>query len=144
MDLNIQVKQPGKKGRHIMPKLLHYERCPETVRQLIEETVRLMVADFRERLKAAKEGQSTWVYTEEKLSAMAEMGKVAFGDIWNEKEPDEEKAIATAWQAYADGMVRVFVNGMEAEYSEDGTELGLKDGDEITFVRLAMLAGRMF
>ena len=75
---------------------------------------------------------------------MAEIGKIAFGDIWNDKEADEEKAIAVAWQAYADGIVRVFVNGQEAEYSETDTELDLKDKDEITFVRLAMLAGRMF
>ena len=127
-----------------MPLLLHYETEPETVRELIEETVKLMVAGFHEKLRAVKEGHIPDNLSEEKISAMAEIGKIAFGDIWNEKEPDEEKAIAAAWQAFADGMVRVFVNGEEAEYSEADTELNLKDKDEITFVRLAMLAGRMF
>ena len=144
MDLSIQVKQLGKKGRHIMPLLLHFNGCPQTVRELIEETVKIMVEAFNEKLKNVKEGLLPENLSEEQIKAMAEMGKVAFGDIWNDKEPDEEKAIATAWQAYVDGIVRVFVNGQEAEYAEADTEFRLKDGDEITFVRLAMLAGRMF
>lgn len=144
MELNIQVKQLGKKGRHIMPLLFHYGKCPKTVRQLLEETVKIMVSAFNEKLKAVKEGQLPENLSEEKINAMAEIGKIAFGDIWNDKEADVEKAIAVAWQAYADGIVRVFVNGQEAEYSETDTELDLKDKDEITFVRLAMLAGRMF
>ncbi len=144
MDLSIQVKQLGKKGRHIMPRLLNYNKCPETVRELIEETVKLMVSGFVEKLKAVKEGKLPESLSEEKITAMAEIGQIAFGDIWNEKEPDEEKAIAIALQAYADGIVRVFVNGQEAEYTEADAKLELKDKDEITFVRLAMLAGRMF
>jgi len=30
------------------------------------------------------------------------------------------------------------------EYKEEGTPISLSEGDEITFVRLAMLAGRMW
>ena len=144
MFLNIQVKQMGKKGRHIRPLALEYAECPKTAQQLIEATVRMMVAGFRERQKAAREDKLPKALSEETIHTMAEIGKVAFGDIWNDKEPDEEKAVQTAWLAYVDGIVRVFVNGEEAEYSEEGTELTLNDGDEITFVRLAMLAGRMF
>ena len=144
MDLSIQVKQFGKKGRHIMPLIFRYEKSPGTVRELIEETVKIMVAEFCKKLKTVKEGKLPEHMSEEKLNVMAEMGKIAFVDIWNEKEPDEEKAIAIALQAYADGIVRVFVNGQEAEYAEADAKLELKDKDEITFVRLAMLAGRMF
>lgn len=144
MILNIQVKQMGKKGRHIRPVEMEYVKCPEDVQQLIGETVRMMVADFKRRLKEAKEGQVPAALSEENMQTMAGIGKIAFGDIYNDKEPDEEKAVKTAWQAYADGIVRVFVNGTEAEYQDSGTGLSLKEGDEITFVRLAMLAGRMF
>lgn len=144
MILNIQVKQMGKKGRHIKPLAMEYAKCPENAGQLIEETVRMMVADHKWHLQKIKEGQIPEALTEENMQAMADVGKIAFGDIFNDKEPDEEKAVQTAWQAYADGIVRVFVNGTEAEYSENGTPLVLKEGDEISFVRLAMLAGRMF
>ncbi len=144
MVLNILVKQMGKKGRHIKPLALEYAKCPENAQQLIEETVRMMVADCIRRQQEAKEGCIPESLSEENMQNMAEVGKIAFGDIYNDKEPDEEKAVQTAWQAYADGIVRVFIGGEEAEYSENGTPLALKEGDEVTFVRLAMLAGRMF
>ena len=144
MILNIQVKQMGKKGRHIKPLALEYATRPETAQQLIEETVRMMVADFKRRQQEAKEGRIPGTLSEENMQTMAEVGKIAFGDIYNDKEPDEEKAVQTAQQAYADGIVRVFIGGMEAEYNENAAPLALKEGDEISFVRLAMLAGRMF
>ena len=144
MILNIQVKQMGKKGRHIKPLPLEYAAYPQTAQELIEATVRMMVAGFRERQKASQEDKLPQALSEDTIETMAEIGKVAFGEIWNDKEADEEKAVQTAWLAYVDGIVRVFVNGEEAEYSEEGTPLTLKEGDEITFVRLAMLAGRMF
>ncbi len=144
MVLNIQVKQMGKKGRHIKPLALEYAKCPENAQQLIEETVRMMVADFKRRQQEAEEGRIPDALSAENMQTMAEVGKIAFGDIYNDKEPDEEKAVQSAWQAYADGIVRVFIGGEEAEYNENGTPLELKEGDEVTFVRLAMLAGRMF
>ena len=144
MVLNIQVKQMGKKGRHIKPLAMEYSKCPETAQQLIEETVRMMVADFIRRQQEAKEGHIPEALSEDNMQTMAEVGKIAFGEIYNDKEPDEDKAVQTAWQAYADGMVRVFIGGEEAEYNENGTQLALKEGDDVTFVRLAMLAGRMF
>ena len=144
MVLNIQVKQMGKKGRHIKPLALEYAKCPENAQQLIEETVRMMVADFKRRQQEAEEGRIPDALSEENMQTMAEVGKIAFGEIYNDKEPDEDKAVQTAWQAYADGMVRVFIGGEEAEYNENGTQLALKEGDDVTFVRLAMLAGRMF
>ena len=144
MVLNIQVKQMGKKGRHIKPLAMEYSKCPETAQQLIEETVRMMVADFIRRKQEAKEGHIPEALSEDNMQTMAEVGKIAFGEIYNDKEPDEDKAVQSAWQAYADGIVRVFIGGEEAEYNENGTQLELKEGDEVTFVRLAMLAGRMF
>ena len=144
MVLNIQVKQMGKKGRHIKPLAMEYSKCPETAQQLIEETVRMMVADFIRRQQEAKEGHIPEALSEDNMQTMAEVGKIAFGEIYNDKEPDEDKAVQSAWQAYADGIVRVFIGGEEAEYNENGTQLALKEGDDVTFVRLAMLAGRMF
>ena len=104
----------------------------------------MMVAEYKRRLQESKEAHIPGALTEEKIQTMADVGKIAFGEIYNDREPDEEKAVKTAWQAYLDGIVRVFVNGTEAQYSENGTPLVLKEGDEISFVRLAMLAGRMF
>ena len=103
-----------------------------------------MVEAFIERQKLSQSGVVPDPVSEENIKSMAEIGKIAFGYIYNDKEPDTEMAIDTALLAYEDGMVRLFINGVEAEYKEEGTPISLSEGDEITFVRLAMLAGRMW
>ena len=148
MILNVNIKQMGKKGRRIKPVPFEYDRCPETAEELIEETVKIMLSTFKERQKKSTEENIPDVLSEETIKSMAEIGKVAFGYIYNEKEQDEAKAIETAKLAFIDGMVRIFINGEEAEYKdeniESGTPINLSEDDEVTFVRLAMLAGRMW
>ena len=53
-----------------------------------------------------------------------------------------EKAIENALQIYEDGIYWVFVNGEELGKIND--KLDLQENDELTFVRLTMLAGRMW
>ena len=144
MRLQINIKNMGKKGRRIKPVPFEYEKCPETAEELIEYTVRIMVELFIERKKLSQSGGVPDPISEENIKTMAEIGKVAFGYIYNDNEPDIEKAVDTALLAFEDGMVRLFVNGVEAEYREEGTPINLSEGDEVTFVRLAMLAGRIW
>ena len=144
MRLQINIKNMGKKGRRIKPVPFEYEKCPETAEELIEDTVRTMVELFIERQKLSQSGAVPDPISEENIKSMAEIGKIAFGYIYNDKEPEIDKAIDTALLAFEDGMVRLFINGVEAEYKEDGTPISLSEGDEVTFVRLAMLAGRMW
>ena len=80
--------------------------------------------------------------TDEQFDGMRELGKFAFGVHYNENEIDEAKAIETAVEAVADGLVRVF-KGNE-EITELDSELEITDGDVFTFVRLTMLSGRMW
>ena len=61
---------------------------------------------------------------------------------YNEQKQDLEKAIENALQSYEDGIYRVFVN--DEEMGEIESEIELKEKDELTFVRLTMLAGRMW
>ena len=148
MIINVNIKQMGKKGRRIKSVPFEYDRCPETAEELIEETVKIMLSTFKERQKKSTEENIPDVLSEETIKSMAEIGKIAFGYIYNEKEQDEAKAIETAKLAFIDGMVRIFINGEEAEYKdeniESGTPINLGEDDEVTFVRLAMLAGRMW
>ena len=144
MRLQINIKNMGKKGRRIKPVPFEYEKCPETAEELIEDTVRTMVELFIEKQKLSQSGAVPDPISEENIKSMAEIGKIAFGYIYNDKEPDIDKAIDTALLAFEDGMVRLFINGVEVEYKEDGTPISLSEGDEVTFVRLAMLAGRMW
>ena len=148
MIINVNIKQMGKKGRRIKSVPFEYDRCPETAEELIEETVKIMLSAFKERQKKSTEENIPDFLSEETIKSMAEIGKIAFGYIYNEKEQDEAKAIETAKLAFIDGMVRIFINGEEAEYKdeniESGTPINSSEDDEVTFVRLAMLAGRMW
>ena len=144
MKLNINIKQMGKKGRRVKPVPFEYDRCPATAGELIEDTVRIMVKAFIERQKLSVESHVPEALSDETMKSMAEIGKIAFGYIYNDKEPNEDKAVDTALLAYEDGMVRLFINGEDVEYKKEGTPISLSERDEVTFVRLAMLAGRMW
>ena len=144
MKLNINIKQMGKKGRRVKPVPFEYDRCPATAGELIEDTVRIMVKAFIERQKLSVESHVPEALSDETMKSMAEIGKIAFDYIYNDKEPNEDKAVDTALLAYEDGMVRLFINGEDVEYKKEGTPISLSEGDEVTFVRLAMLAGRMW
>ncbi|WP_276709330.1 hypothetical protein [Eubacterium ruminantium] len=144
MEININIKNMGKKGRRIQPVPFEYEKIPSTAEELIEETVKIMVNNFINRQKWSEEGHVPDPLTEERIKSMAEIGKVAFGYVYNDKKPDMKKAVDTALLAYEDGMVRLFINGEDVEFRKEGTSVSLSEGDEVTFVRLAMLAGRIW
>ena len=144
MKIQVNIKNMGKKGRRIKPVPFEYDRCPATAGELIEDTVRIMVKAFIERQKLSVESHVPEALSDETMKSMAEIGKIAFGYIYNDKEPNEDKAVDTALLAYEDGMVRLFINGEDVEYKKEGTPISLSEGDEVTFVRLAMLAGRMW
>ena len=80
--------------------------------------------------------------TDEKINDLSDAGKISFGVDYNEQKQDLEKAIENALQSYEDGIYRVFVN--DEEIGEIDCEINLKENDELTFVRLTMLAGRMW
>ena len=69
------------------------------------------------------------------------IGKIGFGDRKNEKNQNPGEAVKNALQCFEDGVFRLFVNEDELP---PGDALIIKDGDEVTFIRLTMLAGRLW
>lgn len=140
MIININIKQLSKKGRKVKPLPFIYEKNPGTVEEFIKATVDIMYRGYLEKLEKNQDIGS--VYSKEHIEEMAEMGKVAFGFVYDDRVPDLEKAYETALLAYKDGIVRLFVGEQEAGALND--KINLKENDEVTFIRLAMLAGRMW
>lgn len=128
---------------------LEYQDAPADVYALIEETVRMMVSEFTERMK-----RSETPLSEEQIRDLAEIGRVSFGIVYNDKAPDVEAAVKTAILAYRDGLVAIFLNDelievpseqpMPTEEELRRTKIELKEGDRLSFVRLTMLAGRIW
>ena len=112
---------------------------PRTLRELIEDSVKTCIAAYRARADRAK---NPVPLTGEQLDGMREIGKIAFGVHYNEKEPDEADAVRAAIGAVTDGLVRVF-RGND-EISDPDAEIEIAEGDVFTFVRLTMLSGRMW
>lgn len=137
MEILVNIKQLGAKRDKIKAVPFPLAGSPETVRELIEAAVRTCVEAFRQR-----GGQETQPLSAEQIAQMEEIGRISFGVQYNENAPDAEKAAADALQAYEDGLVRIFIGQTQLGAPESRIEL--HERDEVTFLRLTFLSGRMW
>ena len=139
MKVYVNVKQIGKKKNKIDRKEYEISGEIKTVKELLREFITINVKKFNEGLI---EDDVVPYLTDEKISDLSDAGKISFGVDYNRQKQDLEKAIENALQSYEDGIYRVFVN--DEELGEINGKAALKENDELTFVRLTMLAGRMW
>lgn len=124
-----------------------------TLRELIVALVRREVAEFEAAFIPPVAADNTHdhapdispslpqrKYTEVELAELLESGKISFGYTYNNQKVDLEQAISVALQAVEDGLVRVFIN--DEEVSGLDTRMRLKDGDQLTLLRLTFLTGQ--
>ena len=139
MKVYVNVKQIGKKKNKIDKKEYEINEGIKTVKELLTEFVTINVEKFNE---GYTENDIVPYLTDKKINDLSDAGKISFGVDYNEQKQDLEKAIENTLQSYEDGIYRVFVN--DEEMGEIDCEINLKENDELTFVRLPMLAGRMW
>ncbi len=140
MNVKVNLKQIGQRKQKIAPVDFHYEKEPKTVRELIRFTVEICVNAYNERVRAGQGNEKP--LNEQQITDMAEVGKIAFGINYGEKEQDLKKAEENALQSFEDGLYRIFIGENELEGLD--TPLCLKEEDSLTFIKLTMLAGRMW
>jgi hypothetical protein len=107
-----------------------------TLRELITHVVRHEVAAFRKRQEARK---FLRVLSERQIEAGAQRGKIESGGSNLSQPVDEDQAVATAHQAFEDGLYLVLIDGEEQR--ELDRQIYLKPDSRITFIRLVFLAG---
>lgn len=139
MRVKITVKQLGKKRDKVSEADFVLTNVPHNVEELIRESVHTCVKEYNARVR---KGDSAQPLDHAAIEEMSEIGKIAFGINYGQKEADGQDAAATALQAYKDGLVRIFW-GTE-ELTELDRKIELQEDDVLTFVKLTMLAGRMF
>ena len=139
MKIFVNVKQIGKRKNKIDKKKYEISEKITTVKELLTEFVTINVNEFN---NGFTENDIVPYLTDEKINDLSDAGKISFGVDYNEQKQDLEKAIENALQSYEDGIYRVFINDEEVVGIE--SEINLKENDELTFVRLTMLAGRMW
>ena len=137
--VKITVKQLGKKRERFSKQDFCLRKKPETVKDLIEQTVLTCVDQYNARLAQTDVSP---LPSQGEMEAMAELGKVAFGAFAEGKPADPRKAVDTAIMGYQDGLYRIFLNDRLLTGLDE--ELGLQEDDHLIFIRLVMLAGSMW
>ena len=139
MELNVNVKSVSGKKNRITSILVSYSRDEMTVRELIEETVQFCVSDYNKR---KENGELLRALLPQEIDDKAAQGKISFGMVYGEKDADLKKATNDAVEAFADGVVAIFADERRLESLDE--QLKLTEIQSLTFIKLAMLAGRMW
>ena len=140
MQVRVNVKRIGKRKNAIEARPYEIGEVRD-VGELIAAFVTAEVARFNER--ATADETALRYLTNAEIADAATVGKIGFGADYNGQVQDLTAAIENARQSFEDGIYRIFINGDEVGGALN-TPITLRKNDEITFVRLTMLAGRMW
>lgn len=139
MNITALIKQIGKRKNILAPITIDIGEPPKTLRDLITQIVTINVTQFNENTS----DQSIVSYlTPESIEDQSITGKIGFGTKYNSSAQDMDKAIENALVSFEDGIYRVFISGEEKENLDES--INIYDGDEVVFIKLVMLAGRMW
>ena len=140
MKIFVNVKQIGKKRNSIEKKEYEISDDIQDIREFIADIVTTEVNEFNQKA----EGLRVIDYmTDNEIEDKSAEGKISFNNDYNGKKQNLLMAIENAHKSYEDGIYLIFLNDNRLEDKLD-IKLNLKQGDEFTFVRLAMLSGRMW
>lgn len=139
MKVYIQVKKLGKRIQTVGSIPYELETCPATLRELIACMVNQGVEGYNERLRS---GEQNKALSEAEIQDMSQVGKIAFGIPFGEREANPQKAVDAALLAFTDGLYRFYIN--EMEITELDTPVHLCEDDTIAIIRLVMLTGGLF
>ena len=140
MKLYVQIKQLGAQSKKVSPVPFEIDGVPSTAEELIASTVKKCVDEYNERVKRGDVVVSP--LEERQIKDMADIGRITFGICYGNKQQDVQKAVENAVQAFKDGIVCVFIN--DVKLSSPDEKIELKEDDVLSFIRLTMLAGRMW
>ena len=114
----------------------HDRSEPLTLRELITRIVRQEVEAFQQR---QERGKFVRILTERQIEEGLAKGRVDSGGRDLHQTVNPEEAVATALQAFEDGLYLVILDGEEQR--ELDREVLLQSDSHLVFVRLVMLAG---
>ena len=134
-----KMKKLGKqKSVDLQPVPFILEERPVTLRELLIALTKLGVQQYNAR---KDEGQILSYLTKDEIAAQAVRGKIASG-LRGGADAVEEQAVENTIQCFEDGIYRIFLNDRALENLEE--RLTITEKDSFTFVRLTMLAGRLW
>lgn len=135
MKVYVNLKQVGKKKNSVEREIYDISDNIGDVRGLIKEFVGICVKDFNKH-------EVIKYLSGEEIFDLSESGKIGFNDRENKTLQNLEDAVERAVQSYKDSIYRIFLNDEEVGGLDDRLEI--EPDDVLTFVKLTMLAGRMW
>lgn len=139
MEIKVNVKQIGRKKNGVREQVYEIDGSPENVEELIRAVTAACVRDYNSRMESS---ELIRCMTREEIEERAEAGKIGFGVNYGEKQADLTQAVDNALQSFEDGIYRIFLNDRSLERLDEA--ITITEADRLTFVRLTMLAGRMW
>ncbi len=137
-ELNVNVKSVSGKKSKIRTMKIMYENV-NTVGELIKATVKYCVNDYNER---KDNSDLLTLLLPESIADKATQGKISFNENHGDNYANLEKAESDAIQAFLDGIVVIFADDKKLENIDE--EINIENIDSLTFIKLTMLAGRMW
>ena len=138
MKININMKQIGSRKNAVAPQIFELPVRPDTVGELIIIITGICVDEYNEKVNS----NETMPMTDDQINSMSAIGRFVFGINYSGKTQDKGAAVKNALQCYEDGLFRIFINDEEAGEADES--INLSENDTLTFIRLTMLAGRMW
>lgn len=139
MEIKVNIKHMGKKKKSVEPKIYQLMSAPSTVKELILAVTQAGVEDYNLR---QENKELLTCLTRQEIEDKAEAGKISFGTIYGDRKADLKEAQDNAIQCFEDGIYRIFLDNRPLESLDEPIEI---TGETVfTFVRLTMLAGRMW
>lgn len=139
MKINVNLKSITKRKKSVKPTSYEIEGCPATVRELILAVTAAGVAEYNERMQ---QSELLTCLTKEEIDDKAQAGKIGFGVNYGDRKAKLSAAQENAIQCFEDGIYRIFLDDQPLEQLDD--TITINEESIFTFVRLTMLAGRMW
>ena len=134
--MKVEAKITGQRRRLAEPLVIEAPQAPGTLADLIETVVRAEVEAFHLRQTG---NQMLRVLTEHDIAEGVATGRITSGGSELDQAVDPAAAVATALEAFRDGLYFVFVDDRQIESLED--PVAVTDDSSMMFVRLVPLAG---
>ena len=141
MYIQVSLKSIGKKQQSVQSIPYEIQCRPSTVRELILAVTEAEVLTYNRHIDTPQL-LAHLTRTKEEIEDQAQAGKVSFGANYNGKKADLRQAQENAVQCFEDGIYRIFQDSQPLEKLDD--VISVTEQSVFTFVRLTMLAGRMW
>lgn len=138
MNIQIRVKQLGKRKWIITPTILHIPELTTgvTLQKFLELVITQQAGAFNAKIDSP---QIVNFLLPEELEKKASTGKVGFQENYNQQKANITGAVELALTAFKDGLYKVYLDDTELEQLEEVVEFS--EQSTFTFIRLTFLSG---